>query len=64
MSAPKAKIVSFEIRQDGESASVLFRFGTEEISKQLPSGHGIVRGSAILDGDGKLVDCELVTQKV
>jgi hypothetical protein len=64
MAALKAKILSIDVRQNGEEAEVVFRFGTKEMIKPLPSGHGFVRGSAILDNDGNLVDCELITEKI
>jgi hypothetical protein len=62
--ASKARILSIEIKSSGDESEMLFRFGTEELSRKIPSGHSFVRASAILDADGKLTDCELVTQKV
>lgn len=65
MAALKAKIISVEVKQQaGEEAEVVFRYGTKDLSKPLPSNHGFVRGSAILDNDGNLVDCELITEKI
>ena len=64
MAASKARILSVEIEQNGDDAEMIFRFGTERLSRPIPNGHSFVRASAILDKDGNLSDCEVVTQKL
>lgn len=64
MASVRAKILSMEVKQTGETAEVLFRFGNKEIAKPFPDGHAFVRGSAILDDAGNLMDAELITEKI
>lgn len=65
MAAKLPKILSIEIKSNGDNDNeMLFRFGTVELSKVIPNGHSFVRASAILDNEGNLADCELITAKL
>jgi hypothetical protein len=59
--APKILTIRFDA-SDTESM-VTMEFGSDEITQNIPTSHGVIRASAILSDDGKLVDCEIVTEK-
>ena len=61
--AAQARILTFAFEGgETESSKVLFQFGTKQIYRDIPKGHGVVRASAILDKTGELADVEVVTQ--
>ena len=60
----KAKILSIETENIGEETIMTFKFGAAKLSKTIPNGHSLSRASAILNDNGELVDCELITEKV
>jgi len=62
--ADRPKIMTMAVEEEGGEVSVVFRFGTGELSKRIPSGHSFSRASAILNDNGEMVDCELITTKV
>ena len=64
MATARPRIMSMEIEQNGDDAEMVFRFGAEKLSRPIPAGHSFVRASAILDKDGNIADCEVITQKI
>jgi hypothetical protein len=59
----RPKILTVKMKSEDSDTFVVFELGTMEIVKKIPTGHGLVRASAILSDTGDLVDAELITIK-
>ena len=57
------RVLLFKIESTETETTVVFEFGVKSVERPIPNGHGLVRGCAIFDAKGDLLDVELVTTK-
>ena len=63
MAASMAKIITVRFEQAETDSKIVVWFGTKEIQKTIPDGHGVSRIGVILNDKGEMCDIELVTEK-
>lgn len=59
----RPKILIVRMKAEEDESFVVFELGMTELTRKIPSGHGLVRASAILNDNGELVDVEIITAK-
>ena len=63
MALNSPKILTFRFVPADDGSKVVIEFGVKTIEKNIPSGQGVVRASAIFNDKGELSEMELITEK-